>query len=159
MIQDSKHRSLDHALRSDRLCVERHRASPAERPAGREASKQSPCSQRHLLGVARGRAWRDLPERYGPYTTVYNRFNRWRKADIWDRLRHIDRRGLRPQNGRACLSGLRKLSVDKPLRPRGVKLATVGYLTGLNGMQEQLVPQVRSSRCRRFARANLSSFS
>ena len=22
-----------------------------------------------------GSPWRDLPERYGPYTTVYNRFN------------------------------------------------------------------------------------
>jgi transposase len=30
--------------------------------------------------------WRDLPDRYGPYTTCYNRFNRWRKAGIWDRL-------------------------------------------------------------------------
>jgi transposase len=27
-----------------------------------------------------GAPWRDLPERYGPYTTAYNRFNRWRKA-------------------------------------------------------------------------------
>jgi transposase len=33
-----------------------------------------------------GCPWRDLPERYGPYTTVYNRFNRWRKAGIWDRM-------------------------------------------------------------------------
>ncbi len=33
-----------------------------------------------------GSPWRDLPARYGPYTTVYNRFNRWRKAGIWDRL-------------------------------------------------------------------------
>jgi len=33
-----------------------------------------------------GSPWRDLPERYGPYTTVYNRFNRWRKAGVWDRL-------------------------------------------------------------------------
>ena len=33
-----------------------------------------------------GAPWRDLPERYGPYTTAYNRFNRWRKAGIWDRL-------------------------------------------------------------------------
>jgi transposase len=33
-----------------------------------------------------GSPWRDLPERYGPYTTVCNRFNRWRKAGIWDRL-------------------------------------------------------------------------
>lgn len=27
-----------------------------------------------------------MPERYGPYTTVYNRFNRWRKAGVWDKL-------------------------------------------------------------------------
>ena len=33
-----------------------------------------------------GAPWRDLPERYGPYTTCYNRFNRWRKKGIWDRL-------------------------------------------------------------------------
>jgi transposase len=33
-----------------------------------------------------GAPWRDLPERYGPYTSAYNRFNRWRKAGIWDRL-------------------------------------------------------------------------
>lgn len=33
-----------------------------------------------------GAPWRDLPERYGPYTTAYNRFNRWRKAGIWDKL-------------------------------------------------------------------------
>ena len=32
-------------------------------------------------------AGRDLPERYGPYTTCYKRFNRWRKKGIWDRLR------------------------------------------------------------------------
>jgi transposase len=33
-----------------------------------------------------GAPWRDLPERYGPYTTAYNRFNRWRKAAVWDRM-------------------------------------------------------------------------
>jgi transposase len=33
-----------------------------------------------------GSPWADLPERYGPYTTIYNRFNRWRKASVWDRL-------------------------------------------------------------------------
>lgn len=30
-----------------------------------------------------GCPWRDLPERYGPYTTVYNRYNRWAKAGVW----------------------------------------------------------------------------
>jgi transposase len=33
-----------------------------------------------------GAPWGDLPEHYGPRTTVYNRFNRWRKAGVWDRL-------------------------------------------------------------------------
>jgi transposase len=33
-----------------------------------------------------GSPWSDIPERYGPYTTCYNRFVRWRKAGIWDRL-------------------------------------------------------------------------
>ena len=30
-----------------------------------------------------GSPWRDLPERYGPYTTCYNRYNRWSKDGIW----------------------------------------------------------------------------
>lgn len=33
-----------------------------------------------------GAPWADLPERYGPPTKIYNRFNRWRKAGVWDRL-------------------------------------------------------------------------
>lgn len=33
-----------------------------------------------------GAPWADLPERYGPRTTCYNRFVRWRKAGVWDRL-------------------------------------------------------------------------
>ena len=30
-----------------------------------------------------GTPWRDLPERYGPYTTCFNRYNRWSKNGIW----------------------------------------------------------------------------
>ena len=33
-----------------------------------------------------GSPWRDLPERYGPYTGVYNRFNRWAKKGVWLRI-------------------------------------------------------------------------
>ena len=29
----------------------------------------------HMLRI--GARWRDCPEVYGPYTTIYNRFNRW----------------------------------------------------------------------------------
>ena len=33
-----------------------------------------------------GAPWRDLPERFGPRATCYNRFARWRKAGVWDPL-------------------------------------------------------------------------
>jgi transposase len=33
-----------------------------------------------------GSPWRDLPDRYGPYTTVYNRYNRWARAGVWLRI-------------------------------------------------------------------------
>jgi transposase len=33
-----------------------------------------------------GAPWRDLPESYGPRTTCYNRFVRWRQAGVWDQI-------------------------------------------------------------------------
>ena len=33
-----------------------------------------------------GAPWRDLPETYGPRTTCYNRFVRWRRAGVWDQI-------------------------------------------------------------------------
>ena len=33
-----------------------------------------------------GAPWRDLPESYGPPMTCYNRFVRWRRAGVWDRI-------------------------------------------------------------------------
>jgi len=30
-----------------------------------------------------GARWRDCPAAYGPYTTIYNRFNRWSRQGIW----------------------------------------------------------------------------
>ena len=33
-----------------------------------------------------GSPWGDIPKRYGPYTTCYNRFVRWRKLGVWDKI-------------------------------------------------------------------------
>ena len=33
-----------------------------------------------------GAFWSDLPERYGPPTTIYNRFNRWSHRGLWGRI-------------------------------------------------------------------------
>jgi transposase len=35
-----------------------------------------------LLGLAIWAPWRDAPDKFGPYTTCYNRFVRWRRADV-----------------------------------------------------------------------------
>ena len=70
-------------------------ARPSRQKGGRP-----PASDRKLLNgifyVLRGGiAWRELPEQYGPWSTVYGRFRAWRDAqffaDIWRLcLRHYD---------------------------------------------------------------------
>jgi transposase len=40
-----------------------------------------------ILFVARtGIPWRDLPERFGDWNAVYQRFRRWQKAGYWDAI-------------------------------------------------------------------------
>src|SRR6201981_2202936 len=36
--------------------------------------------------LASGAPWRDLPKVFGPHTTSYNRFVRWRQAGVWSRI-------------------------------------------------------------------------
>ena len=40
-----------------------------------------------VLWIARtGVGWRDLPERFGNWNSVFHRFNRWAKAGVWARV-------------------------------------------------------------------------
>ena len=36
--------------------------------------------------LATGAPWRDLPERYGPWQSVYTRFRRWTVVGVWDQI-------------------------------------------------------------------------
>ncbi len=40
-----------------------------------------------VLWVLRsGAHWRDLPERYGKWKTAHQRFSRWARAGVWERV-------------------------------------------------------------------------
>ena len=40
-----------------------------------------------VIWIARTSApWRDLPNRFGEWNSVYQRFNRWAKAGVWERV-------------------------------------------------------------------------
>lgn len=51
-----------------------------------------PCRDRRqvlnaiLWKPSTGAAWRDLPERFGPWKTAYERFRAWSADGTWDRL-------------------------------------------------------------------------
>ena len=60
---------------------------PPQRPATGRPAKDHLTVLDGIPWVLRtGAPWRDLPERYGPWQTVYSRFRRWRNAGAWDRV-------------------------------------------------------------------------
>jgi transposase len=72
-----------------------HRTDP-----GVQAARRPRVDHRRVLKgifwvLRSGTPWRDLPERYGPYTTRYNLFVRWRMALI-------------PEQGDAIQAGRRR---------------------------------------------------
>ncbi len=60
---------------------------PPQRPrTGRPAHDHRTMLNGIVWVLRTGAPWRDLPERYGPWQTVYSRFRRWCEAGIWDRI-------------------------------------------------------------------------
>ena len=45
-------------------------------------------AERHLLDCSKRSAWRDLPERYGPWQTVYKRFKEWSESGLIEKIFH-----------------------------------------------------------------------
>jgi transposase len=60
---------------------------PAQRSrTGRPAHDHRTIINGILWRLKTGVPWRDLPERYGSWQTVYSRFRRWQQAGVWDRV-------------------------------------------------------------------------
>ncbi|NEN82437.1 IS5 family transposase [Paenibacillus elgii] len=65
---------------------------PAERKKqGGRPAKDNRTMLNAMLWIARtGAPWRDLPEYYGSWKSVYTRFRRWQMAGVWDQiLEHV----------------------------------------------------------------------
>jgi transposase len=60
----------------------------AERGAGRQPKDNRNFVEAVLWWRRTGVPWRDLPNEFGPWKTVFNRFDRWSKAGKWSRLFH-----------------------------------------------------------------------
>src|ERR1700753_339652 len=80
------------------------------------------------FGFCAREPWRDLPEIFGPYTTCYNRFVRWRRAGVWghiidalaaahdDAIQMIDTSIVRVHQHGACIIRTQRQSL---VRSRG----------------------------------------
>jgi transposase len=60
-------------------------------PVGRRCGRPPIWPRRALIDGIRwrvrvGAPWRDVPERYGPWQSVYDLFRRWQRAGIWARV-------------------------------------------------------------------------
>ncbi len=63
---------------------------PPQKPATGRPATDHRLIVEGMLWVARtGSSWRELPERFGPWSTVASRYQRWVKEGLWTRILHI----------------------------------------------------------------------
>jgi transposase len=94
-----------------------------------------------------GAPWRDLPNNFGPYTTCYNRFVRWRRAGVWAKImsaladahdaavQMIDTSIVRVHQHAACITRNRRQSMG---RSRGRLTSKIHAVVDTNGLPVRL---------------------
>jgi transposase len=95
-----------------------------------------------------GAPWRDLPNNFGPYTTCYNRFVRWRRAGVWAKImsalaaeaqdvavQMIDTSIVRVHQHGSCITRNRRQSMG---RSRGGLTSKIHALVDANGLPVRL---------------------
>src|SRR5262245_23554622 len=60
-----------------------------ERKPGKGGSGRPPADSRNIInGILRrlrtGAPWRDVPEKYGKWNSIYRRFRRWSACAVWE---------------------------------------------------------------------------
>src|SRR4029077_20092423 len=115
--------------------------------------------------VGSGAPWRDLPINFGPYTTCYNRFVRWRRAGVWSRIinalaaahdaavQMIDTSIVRVHQHGACITKNQRQSMG---RSRGGLTSKIHALVDSNGLPVRLALSPGEAHDNRLARKLLS---
>ncbi len=124
-----------------------HQADAAEQAAWRSSGQRPMCPQRHLLGPAiRGTLARSAAS-FGPCTTCYHRFVRWRRAGVWGRIidalaaahdaavQMIDTSIVRVHQHGACITRNQRQSMG---RSRGGLTSKIHAVVDSNGLPVRL---------------------
>ena len=94
-----------------------------------------------------GAPWRDLPKGYGPHTACYNRFVRWRRAGVWDKImgdlaaahdasvQMIDTSVVRVHQHGACIASNKEQQMG---RSRGGLTSKIRAVVDSNGLPVRL---------------------
>ena len=60
---------------------------PEKKPSGGRPAKDNRLMLNGIIyWLNTGIPWRDLPERFGSWSSVYSRFRRWTQQGVWERL-------------------------------------------------------------------------
>lgn len=112
-----------------------------------------------------GAPWRDLPSSFGPYTTCYNRFVRWRRAGVWSwimdafagahdgAVQMIDTSIVRVHQHAACIARNRRQGMG---RSRGGLTSKIHALVDTNGLPIRLALTTGEAHDNRLAAKFLS---
>jgi transposase len=112
-----------------------------------------------------GAPWRDLPVSFGPRTTCYNRFVRWRTAGVWDRIMNalsadhdaavqmIDTSIVRVHQHGACVARNKRQSMG---RSRGGLTSKIHAVVDSSGLPVRLALTTGEAHDNRLAAKLLS---
>jgi transposase len=112
-----------------------------------------------------GAPWRDLPDIFGPYTTCYNRFVRWRRAGVWGGIMNalaathdaavqmIDTSMIQVHQHAACIARNKRQSMG---RSRGGLTSKIHALVDTNGLPIRLALTAGEAHDNRLAGKLLS---
>jgi len=62
---------------------------PQRPPTGRPATNHRQIIEGMLWVMQAGTSWRQMPSRFGPWQTIYGRFQRWTREGLWAQIRTV----------------------------------------------------------------------